>query len=218
MLSNEMSAAEQLTYAPPIVPAATSVPAGVQAGSVNEFKAPIPVSDTLKELFPQGGLRRGSVVTVVGSATIALTVVAEATQQGLWCAAVGTPELGAVAAAGLGVELERFPLIPNPGPDWATVVGALVDGFDLILLQTNNALPAPLTRKLEARMRPRGTVLVLLSPMPNAWHHTDFVMREADVTYSGLGYGHGAITGRNFSVVLEGRGAAARPRRTEMAV
>jgi hypothetical protein len=68
----------------------------------------LPVSPALSELLPGGALRRGSTVSVVGSTALILALLAEATQQGSWAAITGMPELGVVAAAELGVDLERF--------------------------------------------------------------------------------------------------------------
>ena len=76
--------------------------------------------DALAPLFPGGGLRRGSTVVVQpgpapGATTLALALVASASQTGSWCAVVGLPALGLVMAAGLGVSLERLALVPDPG-------------------------------------------------------------------------------------------------------
>jgi hypothetical protein len=80
----------------------------------------LPVASALESLLP-GGLRRGSVVTVggsVGVTSLALGLVAGASQAGSWCAAaVGDPPtLGLLAAAELGIVLERFPLVVVPSP------------------------------------------------------------------------------------------------------
>src|SRR5207302_7365787 len=68
----------------------------------------LPVLPALAELLPEGGLRRGSTVTVLGDATsLALALLAGPSQAGSWCAAVGLPSLGLVAAAEVGIVLER---------------------------------------------------------------------------------------------------------------
>ncbi|MDQ6948456.1 MAG: hypothetical protein M3256_19920, partial [Actinomycetota bacterium] len=55
----------------------------------------LPVLPALRPLLPHGGLRRGSVVSVVGSTSLTLAVVAAASAAGSWCAAVavGPPSL-----------------------------------------------------------------------------------------------------------------------------
>ncbi|MDQ4071247.1 MAG: hypothetical protein M3203_17525, partial [Actinomycetota bacterium] len=92
----------------------------------------LPVLPPLEPLFPGRGLRRGSVVTVTGSTSLAVSLLVAASSQGGWCAAVGLPSLGLAAADELGVSLERFPLVPvaarGSGPGgWAWVVAALLD-------------------------------------------------------------------------------------------
>ena len=83
----------------------------------------LPVLGPLQPLFPAGALRRGSVVSVTGSTSLALSVLAAASAQGSWCAAVGMPSLGLAAAAELGVALERFPLVASPARSSGTGAG-----------------------------------------------------------------------------------------------
>ncbi len=94
-------------------------------------------------LLPASGLRRGTTAAVgarpgvTGATSLALALAAGASQAGSWVAAVGLGSLGLVAAAELGVSLERLVLVADPGREptgWATVVAALVDGFDVVLV------------------------------------------------------------------------------------
>jgi hypothetical protein len=62
----------------------------------------LPVPPVLAGLLPHGGLRRGSTV-LVRSSTSLFAVLAEASTQGTWCALVGMPEVGVVAAAEAGL-------------------------------------------------------------------------------------------------------------------
>jgi hypothetical protein len=55
---------------------------------------------------------------------------------------VGGLEWGALAAgADYGLPLERLAMVPHPGPDWPTIVAALTDGVDLVVVAT--AAPGP---------------------------------------------------------------------------
>lgn len=64
----------------------------------------LPVAAVLEPLLPDGGLRRGSVVTVGGSRSLALALVAAASEAGSWCAAVvRESSLGLLAAAEAGI-------------------------------------------------------------------------------------------------------------------
>jgi hypothetical protein len=176
----------------------------------------LPVLPVLEPLFPFGGLKRGSVVSVTGSTSLALSVLAGASAQGSWCAAVGLPSLGLAAAAELGVALERFPLVPSPGRatgagGWGWVVAALVDAFDVVLARPPAHLKGADARRLTARARERGAVLVLSG---NGWPEAAEVqLRVASAVWEGVGQGHGRLRARRVEVVAGGRGAAARERR-----
>ena len=81
----------------------------------------LPVLPELRGLFPAGGLRRGSTVLVGGSTSLLLSLLTSASSAGSWCAVVGMPDLGLVAAAEFGIALGRLALVPDPGPDWPAV-------------------------------------------------------------------------------------------------
>jgi hypothetical protein len=193
-----------------------------------EQRLPVPVA--LEPLFPSGGLRRGSVMAVEGaksgSTSLALALAAAASAGGSWCAAVGHPGLGMVAAAELGVVLERFPLVPSPsagaGPGgWAWVVATLLDAFDLVLawpLRARGGVRPSDARRLAGRARERGAVLVVArSEGEAAWPEApDVRLTVARSEWHGLEKGHGRLRGRLVEVEAGGRGAAARSRRAEL--
>ena len=182
----------------------------------------LPVLPALESLLPGGGLRRGSVVAVCGSTSIALSLLAATSAQGSWCAAVGLPALGLAAAAELGVALERFPMVASPrrgsGPGgWAWVVAALLDAFDVVLAAPPRDLRAADARRLTARVRERGAVLVATDGRGVAWPEPAEVrLTVVSATWEGLGRGHGLLRGRRVEVVAGGRGAAARERRAQL--
>ncbi len=181
----------------------------------------LPVLGPLEPLFPARGLRRGSVVTVVGSTSLALSLLAAASAQGSWCAAVGMPSLGLAAAAELGVVLERFPLVASPSRaagagGWGWVVAALVDAFDVVLARpaSPSSVKAADARRLTARVRERGAVLVVAGAgWPEA---AEVQLTVAAGGWEGLGQGHGRLWARRVEVVAGGRGAAARERRVSL--
>jgi hypothetical protein len=103
----------------------------------------LPVLPAFDPLLPATGLRRGTTVAVgaapgvTGATSLALALAAGASQAGSWVAAVGLGSLGLVAAAELGVALDRLVLVADPGRErtgWASVVAAMVDGFDVVLV------------------------------------------------------------------------------------
>ena len=171
----------------------------------------LPVVPALQPLLPGQGLRRGTTVAVGRSAALALALVAGASVAGSWVAAVGLPDLGIVAAAENGIVLERLALVPAPGARaWPTVVAALLDAVDVVLVRPPAGLPAGQARRLAARARERGAVLVPLG----AWSEpADLRLTVVASNWQGLGQGHGRLQARRVEVVAGGRGAAARERR-----
>jgi hypothetical protein len=171
----------------------------------------LPVVPAFQPLLPGQGLRRGTTVTVGRSAALALALVAGASAAGSWVAAVGLPDLGIVAAAEAGIALERLALVPAPGARaWPTVVAALLDAVDVVLVRAPAGLPAGQARRLAARARERGAVLVPLG----AWSEpADLRLAVAASGWRGLGQGHGRLRARWVEVVVGGRGAATRERR-----
>lgn len=184
----------------------------------------LPVGEAFASLLPDGGLRRGSTVSIsgsVGATSLALGLVAEASRAGSWTAVVAMPWLGFVAAGELGVDLARVAVIDDPGEQWTTVVASLVGAFDVVLTGPARARGAD-GRRLIARLRERGTVLVQVDTDPYAVAGITSRRRRppsvtGDVTlttgrceWEGLADGHGHLTGRRVEVRLGGRGAAAR--------
>nr|WP_233158269.1 hypothetical protein [Actinokineospora bangkokensis] len=178
--------------------------AAALAGSAPEVRT-IPVRADLADLFPWGGLRRGGTVAVHGAALL-LALLAEPTRAGSWAAVVGLPALGLVAAEEAGVRTDRVALVPSPGGDVGAVVAALLDGFDLVAVSASRVAEA-LARKLSARARSRGAVLLPLG----GWPAAEVELRVDGDRWWGLGEGHGHLRGREVRVSATGRGAAARP-------
>lgn len=188
--------------------ATLSLPA-LGAGDVPRRERTLPVVPELVGLLPLGGLRRGSVLSVQGSAGLLLALLAAASAGGAWCALVGSPTLGVLAASDLGVDLDRLALVPQPGPAWLSVTAAFVDTFDVVVLSPPaTAMPAQV-RRLAARVRERGAVLVV----DGAWPGAEIGLRALSNRWEGLGRGHGRLTGYRLQVESRGRGAASRPRK-----
>ena len=137
--------------------------------------------------------------------------MAGASAAGSWVAAVGLPVLGIVAAAEAGVALERLALVPAPGARaWPAVVAAFLDAVDVVLVRSPPRLPAAQARRLTARARERGAVLVPLG----AWSEpADLRLAVIASAWQGLGQGHGHLRARQAEVTIAGRGAAGRERR-----
>ncbi|HZA00212.1 MAG TPA: hypothetical protein VE575_15735 [Acidimicrobiales bacterium] len=199
---------------------------GLAAGRV------LPVTGPLAAFLPAGGVQLGSVVAieaspgVTGATSLALALAAGPCQAGSWIAGVGWDALGVVAAAEAGVDLERLVLVtrgqdpvrpgtPSRGGPAAAVLAALVDGVDLVVVGPRSRLRASEARRLVARARERGCVLVGVGGSLAA-EQPSVRLRVTEAAWEGLGAGWGRLRRRRLVVEATGRGAAARARRGEL--
>lgn len=180
----------------------------------------LPVPGALAGLLPHGGLVRGSTVVTGGSAatSLALALTGPTTETGAWVAVVGLPRLGLLAAAELGVALERTLLVAEPpARDWATTVAALLDAVDVVLVRPPSRLSAGVQRRLLGRARDRGSVLVQAGGGPDLWAEApDLTVTGSTARWEGLGGGHGRLRARRVTVAVTGRRGADRPRRADL--
>jgi hypothetical protein len=179
----------------------------------------LPVLPALRDLLPGGALQRGTTVSVQGEAatSLALALLAGASAAGSWIAIVGLPSLGLAAAAELGLALERLVVVRDPSPaSWGSVVAALVGSFDAVLLAPTHRVRAADARRLAARARERGSVLVQLEVGARAVLEPDLRLITGPVRWEGLGHGHGRLHARRVQIETSGRRRAARPRRLDL--
>ena len=186
------------------------------------------MEETLSPLLPEGSIRCSTVIAVHGhgSVTLAVALAAEASRRGSWVAAVGMADLGVAALAERGVDLGRWALIDLPiatrdGRLTADVLGAVVGGFDLVLLGPAVRAGNAMARRLLARMREHGTSLICAlgneaSGDIAASLQPELNMMIEQTLWTGVDDGHGRLLARQAEVTVEGRGAASRPRRVLM--
>ncbi len=172
------------------------------------------VPGPLASLLPQGGLRRGSVVALSGASTsLALALLAPTVRSGSWAAVVGLPRLGLAAAEELGVPLERLLLVgPVPSSQWATVVAALAEAVDVVLTGPPDAsVPAGHARRVAARVREQGSVLLQAGWPPRSWpDRAELTLEARPIGWSGIGVGHGHLQARQVEIHIGGRHGADR--------
>ncbi|HEX6468552.1 MAG TPA: hypothetical protein VF069_05600 [Streptosporangiaceae bacterium] len=166
----------------------------------------VTVLPALRPVIPGGALRPGWVVCVggPGRGSLGLALVAGAAGGGGWCAAVGLPDLGVVAAIEMGAEPARLLLVDEPGGRWPDVVAALIDAVDLVLLRPAERPSPTAVRRLMALARRGRCVLVVDGDWPGA----QLRLSVAAAEWEGLGDGHGRLAGRRARVAADGRGAA----------
>ena len=183
----------------------------------------IAVLPAFEELLPQAVMQRGSVVECAGSAAVslALALAAGPSLAGAWVGVAGLPHVGVAAAVELGVAPERLVMVAEPAQrfddgQWAEVLAAMIDGFDVLLLGPGaHAVKAVTARRLVARVQSRCAVLLCVSAAGPGVFGADLRFEATDAVWQGLGDGHGVARGRRASVQLDGR-RVPRPRRAEM--
>ena len=191
-----------------------------------------------EELLPQAVMQRGSVVECAGSAAVslALALAAGPSLAGAWVGVAGLAQVGVAAAVELGVAPERLVMVAEPTPhfddgQWAEVLAAMIDGFDVLLLGPGaQAVKAVTARRLVARLQSRGAVMLSVvstgvvstgvvstgvSVGAPGVFGADLRFEATDAVWQGLGDGHGVACGRRASVQLSGR-RVPRPRHCEM--
>lgn len=177
----------------------------------------LPLRADLAMVLP--ALRRGTVVEIDGrggATSLALAVAAGPSSAGSWVAVVGLPTLGLVAAAEAGLDLERTAVVADPGERWATVVATLTDAIDVVLTGRPARLRPADARRLTARVRERGSVLMVVG---GGWpDRTDLRLTVTASRWSGLGDGHGHLRERRLEVTLDGRGTAGRRRQVQVSL
>lgn len=175
----------------------------------------IEVLPALHQLLPHG-LQRGTTVGVAGPArlSLGLAVAAGAAEDGAWMATVGCDELCLAGAEQVGVALDRLVLVEQPPrSSWGAVVAALVDAFDIVVMDGHFRARSRDARRLSSRARERGSVIVDVGGVWPEAHDT--MLHVVDQQWTGLGSGHGVLTARHVSVTVSGR-RGVRPRQVPL--
>ena len=219
-----------------VVPAGLAALAGsgVLSGAAAGERT-LPLLPAFAELVPQGVVQRGSVVGCAGAAAVslALAIAAGPSAEGAWVGVVGLPMVGVAAAVELGIAPERLVLVAEPGgragelpgerftdAQWADVLAAMIDGFDVVVVGPGaQQVRAATARRLVARLQARGALLVTTGAgetgaAPEVFG-ADLRFDTTAATWQGLGAGHGVAQARCAGVQLSGR-RVPRPRHAEL--
>jgi len=180
-------------------------------GIITRERPPMAVPPALVPLLPEG-LRRGATTVVTGSTSLVLALLAHACAGGSWAAVVGQPTIGLLAAAQAGVSLDRLAVVPRPGLDAPTVVSALLDGVDVVVVGPDAALTDADRRRLSARARDRGSVLLSTC----AWPGAGVVLTVERGRWTGVDAGEGRLRTHEIRLVRTGRGSAAVPQTLDL--
>lgn len=161
-------------------------------------------------LLPGGTLRTGVAYSIEGSTSLAMALMAGPSAAGAWCGVVGVPTFGTEAARAAGIDLERLALVPYPGDQWLPVTAALADVLTVVLVRPPLTPSDAVTSRLMARLRERGSTLIVLGHWPGAEARLEVRRSE----WGGLGDGHGHLTSRRLTVEVSSR--AGRPRSRQL--
>ncbi|MCW3491953.1 hypothetical protein [Microbacterium sp. SSM24] len=171
----------------------------------------LPVHSALASLLPGGGLRPGAAYSLSRSTSLLLALMSLPSQAGSWCGVVGMPRLGAEAAERLGVDLSRLVLIPEPGTRWLAITATIAEVLPVVAVRPSGRAPDAEISRLAARLRDRGAVLLVQGPWPQA----EAVIEVEAPEWTGVGRGHGYLSGREVTVTTSSR-RWPRPRRSRL--
>ncbi|SEB73750.1 hypothetical protein [Arthrobacter woluwensis] len=160
-----------------------------------------PVIPGFRGLFPYG-LKGGAAYSLAAPLSVAMALLAGPSANGQWCGAAGIPDFGAEAAAGFGVALERFVLVPDTGPEWVPVISTLADVLPVLLVRPPGKVSPGDAARLASRLRERGGTLLVLGP----WPQSEGLLRVRGSHWEGLGDGHGHLRRHRVELELQHRG------------
>ena len=133
------------------------------------------ISRTLESLPGLSGvlqLRTGEAYAV-DSPSLAMALVAGASQAGEWIAIVGAPDLGLEAAAGFGIDLERTVVVPHPGELWLSVTAGLLDVATVVIAKPPCASQRAAGRTAEVEAPDKGCGLGVLGRVAKVRRDSD---------------------------------------------
>ncbi|MFE1664125.1 hypothetical protein [Microbacterium sp. P02] len=212
MLQNATARAEQGAARADVHSEASRLRAQLERVQGRRLDEPVlPTHPALAGLLPGGGLKPGSAYSLPSSVSLLLALLAQPSQQGSWCAVIGMPELGAEAAERLGVDLDRLVLIPDPGPRWLAVAATVADVLPIVAVRPQGRATGAEASRLGARLRDRGSVLLVEGP----WAQAEATLRVDQPEWTGLGDGFGYLAGRALTVTVSSRRWPV-PRRSRM--
>lgn len=180
------------------------------------FERLLDVPGPLGDLIPGGGVPRGAVIGLEGPrgsgrTSLALSLAASATAEGSWAAVVGI-EIGGLAAAEIGVDLEHLIVVHPSGSNssdsnsrsntsWPVVIAALLEAMALVVAAVPPGLSASDARRLIARARHHGSVLAVIGDWPA---EVSLTLRAEGASWHGLDES-GFLTQRTLAVSVTGR-------------
>lgn len=173
------------------------------------------VPDVLQPLFPWGGLQRGWSIGISGDGAWSLTAAMLAPSLGEqgWLAVVGAPLANLVAAAEVGVRMDRVLVVDTPPTgQWGTVIASLLEAVQAVVIAPQSRIGGRDARRIGARLREQRGTLVHLDGGATWPNGLDMSLVCTTTEWQGIGEGHGYLRFRRMNVEAVGRRSASRPR------
>jgi hypothetical protein len=195
----------------------------------------LPVHPALHRLFSRG-IAPGTSVGCTGTAAVSMSCLLAAgpSAEGRWVGVLGVgglARLGAQACHEAGVDLERLLLVRAPqrgrtmagtalgasglaagevDDAWcAAVLGALVDGVDVVLVPASAPMRLSTARRVQARAQRRGVLFVVVGDRGGTRADGQVFSSDLHLTavgrWSGLVDGAGHLRAREVEVAVTGR-------------
>lgn len=195
----------------------------VPLGENSMCSSRLPLLAGLSQLLPEGALKRGAsyCISGLGKAAFAMALACEAAKEGAFIAVVDDGSFGWAACAESGIAPEQVVGFKAPAPDrLGHLLAALLEGFEVVIL-TAGHLNAVTARNLQARLRERSAVLLVLVQSGYGPSHAAFSSAKPAALsprarfdlglahWDGLGSGHGFLQARRLLVHTNGKGLGA---------
>lgn len=156
---------------------------------------PLPTLPALADLIR---LRTGASYAV-DRPGLAMALMAGPSGAGSWSAVVGVSDFGLEAASGFGVDLDRTVLVPEPGDAWLEVAAALIDVLQVVVVRPPAKVSQHQAARLSSRLRQRDALLISVGD----WPHAEGRLWIEESAWTGIGRGHGRLTGHRARVAAQ---------------
>lgn len=128
---------------------------------------------------------------------LAMALMAGPSGAGSWSAVIGVSDFGLEAASAFGVDLDRTVLVPQPGDAWLEVAAALVDVLQVVVVRPPGQVSQHQAARMASRLRQRDGLLISVGD----WPQVEGRLWIEESTWTGIGRGHGRLTGHRARVV-----------------
>lgn len=128
---------------------------------------------------------------------LAMALMAGPSGAGAWSAVIGVSDFGLEAASGFGIDLDRTVLVPEPGDAWLEVAAALIDVLQVVVVRPPGKVSQHQAARVSSRLRQRDALLISVGD----WPHTECRLWVEESTWTGIGRGHGRLTGHRTRIV-----------------